>query len=73
MDAQSQAHRQRIVDRFTADFNAKYEAGQNEHGGVMCEKPGMLSHAIAEALDLIAYLYTLQEQQDAGRTITGRD
>ncbi len=73
MDVQSEAHRKRIVDRFTADFNAKYENGQRDHGGLMCEKPGMLQHAIEEALDLVAYLYTLQEQQERGRAITGRD
>lgn len=73
MDADSAAHRQRILDRFTADFTAKYEAGQSEHGGLMAEKPGMLEHAIAEVLDLVAYLYTLKEQRDEHRTITGRD
>lgn len=73
LDAASAAHCQRILDQFTADFRAKYEAGQSEHGGLMCEKPGMLEHAIGEALDLVAYLYTLKEQRDSKRTITGRD
>lgn len=67
------AHRERIISQFTADFRAKYDAGQQEHGGCMAEKPGMLEHAIAEALDLVAYLYTLKDQRDGGFVHNGRD
>lgn len=62
MNTDNAAHRDRIIARFSTEFSAKYERGQAEHGGNMWEKPGMLSHAIEEVLDLAAYLYTLDEQ-----------
>jgi len=67
------AHLRRILDRFSADASAKYEAGQDEHGGNLWEKPGMLQHALAEAIDLVIYLYTLLEQHEQRRTPSGRD
>ena len=63
MDMLHEAHVKRILDQFGRDLHAKYEAGQKEHGGNLWEKPGMLAHAIAEAIDLVVYLYTLQEQE----------
>lgn len=56
------AHRDRVIARFTAQFSKKYEAGQKEHGGDMWKKPGMLAHAIEEVIDLVAYLFTLEDQ-----------
>ncbi len=73
LDAEQQQHLTRILDRFTRDAVAKYEAGQHEHGGNLWEKPGMLEHALQEAIDLVIYLYTALEQRDTKRTITGRD
>lgn len=73
MDAAHEAHLGRILDRFNADTRAKYEAGQAEHGGNLWEKPGMLEQAIAEAIDMVVYLYTLQEQRDSRRMPNGRD
>lgn len=64
MDAAHEAHLQRILTQFNADTRAKYQAGQEEHGGELWEKPGMLEHAIEEAIDLVVYLYTLKEQRD---------
>lgn len=62
MDAAHRAHVDRILSKFNADLLAKYEAGQVEHGGNLWEKPGILDHAIEEAIDLVVYLYTLKEQ-----------
>jgi hypothetical protein len=67
MDAEHIAHVDRILTQFNRDLKAKYEAGQEEHGGNIWEKPGMLAHAIEEVIDLVVYLYTLQEQQDRVR------
>ena len=67
MDADHVAHVQRILARLNADLTAKYEVGQQEHGGNLWEKPGMLTRAIEEAIDLVVYLYTLQEQQEKSR------
>lgn len=66
MSPEHEAHLQRILDRFTADARTKYEAGQQEHGGRLWEKSGMLDHAIEEAIDLVVYLFTLREQRDRG-------
>jgi hypothetical protein len=73
MTEEQHAHVERIVRRLTADIRAKYEAGQQEHGGNLWEKPGMLEQAYAEVLDLATYLLTLMEQRDQRRRITGRD
>lgn len=73
MTSEQRAHLARILDTFTKDASAKYEAGQTEHGGNLWEKPGMLEQAIAEAIDMVIYLYTLKEQRDLRTRITGRD
>jgi len=73
MGPDNHAHLQRILDRLNVDITAKYEAGQAEHGGLLCEKPGMLEAAYSEVLDLAVYLLTLMEQRDTARRITGRD
>lgn len=73
MDAAHEAHLQRILSEFNADARAKYEAGQLEHGGNLWEKPGMLDHAIEEAIDLVVYLYTKREQRARGLKPNGRD
>jgi hypothetical protein len=45
-----------------SDLDAKFRAGQIEHGGNIWEKPGMLEHAIEEVLDMAVYLYVLRDQ-----------
>lgn len=66
LDAEHQAHLARILDAFQRDVTEKYAAGQREHGGNLWEKPGMLEHAIEEAIDLVVYLYTAKERRDKG-------
>ena len=73
MTPDHEAHLQRIKDRFVADVDAKYRAGQLEHGGQLWLKPGALENAYAEVLDLAVYLLTAMEQRDSGKAITGRD
>lgn len=62
MTPAQEAHRDRILARVNAAFADKYTKGQQEHGGDMWRKPGMLTHAKEEVLDLIAYLWTLEDQ-----------
>jgi hypothetical protein len=57
-----ESHLRRLKEQFTLDLDAKYRAGQQEHGGNIWEKRGMLAHAIEEAIDQVVYLYTLREQ-----------
>ena len=69
MGPQNVAHMERILAEVGKDFREKYAAGQEEHGGEMWLKPGMLQHAIGEVLDLLAYLYTLREQEERVRNL----
>lgn len=62
MTPDHQAHLERLIVAVTADLTRKYEAGQQEHGGNLWQKAGLLDHAIQEILDLVVYLYTLREQ-----------
>lgn len=73
MTAEQEAHLARVKERFTADLDAKYRAGQDHHGGNLWEKPGALENAYAEVLDLAVYILVLMEQRDERRRITGRD
>lgn len=73
MTPEQDAHLARILTRLTADVRAKYEDGQEKHGGNLWEKPGMLESALEEVLDLAVYLYTAIEQRDNRSRITGRD
>lgn len=63
MSEEHEAHLQRVKDVLCAQLDAKYRKGQIEHGGRLWEKPGMLEHAIEEAIDLCVYLLTLREQE----------
>lgn len=64
MDALHEAHVSRILTRFNAALRAKYEKGQQEHGGNLWQKSGMIDFAIEEVIDLAVYLYTLKEQME---------
>jgi hypothetical protein len=73
MEPEQEAHLARIKARVVGDIDAKYRAGQLEHGGNLWEKPGMLECAYAETIDQAVYLLTAMEQRDARARITGRD
>lgn len=62
MNKENEEHLQGIQVWFHKEINAKYRAGQAEHGGDMWEKPGMLRCAIEEALDQVTYLKTMHDQ-----------
>ena len=62
MDPECEAHLATIRHEFCEALDAKYRAGQEEHGGHMWEKSGMLDHAIEEAIDQVVYLFTLRAQ-----------
>lgn len=73
MEDAHRAHLARLTARVSADLAAKYEAGQQEHGGNIWEKPGMLAHAYEEVLDLLVYILTEMEQRDSGFKPNGRN
>lgn len=62
MTPEQQAHRERVLAQFTEDFRRKYDKGQREHGGNLWERVELINWAIEEAIDQVAFLYTLREQ-----------
>ena len=61
MTAEQEAHLAEIKARFVRDLDAKYRKGQQEHGGNLWLKPGLVDMALEEVLDLAVYLYTLRD------------
>lgn len=57
-----EAHLSHVVRAQSRLIDAKYRAGQRDHGGTLFKKPGMLANAIDEQVDLAVYLITLHEQ-----------
>ena len=62
MTPQREAHLSSIQESFLEKVQAKYLAGQKQHGGNLYEKSGLLDAAIDEAIDQVVYLLTLKEQ-----------
>jgi hypothetical protein len=82
MTNEQERHLDDIKYNFIKDVNRKYRHGQDEHGGDLWLKPGMIDHAIDEVIDLAVYLYTIRDQingkygpinynQGSGETISG--
>lgn len=62
MPPSCEAHLARVQERFSQLLDAKYRAGQAEHGGYMWRKKGMLNNMLEETLDMAVYVCTLEEQ-----------
>jgi len=62
MTPEQDAHCETVIRWFSQRLRAKYAKGQQEHGGNMWEKRGMLRHAQEEADDLENYLTTVADQ-----------
>jgi hypothetical protein len=62
MNKEHEEHLANIQMWFNKVIDEKYRAGQEEHGGSMWMKPGMLRCAIEEALDQVTYLKTMHDQ-----------
>ncbi len=61
MKPSQEAHLARVKERFGQLLDAKYRAGQSQHGGFLFKKR-MLPNVIEETLDLAVYVMTLEEQ-----------
>ena len=55
-------HANKIADEARELIFKKYMAGQEEHGGQLWRKKGLLNQAIMEAIDQVVYLLTLWDQ-----------
>ena len=62
MSPKQEAHLAGILRRFVQEADAKYRKGQQEHGGDLWKKPGMLGFLREECLDFVVYADTLQAQ-----------
>ena len=56
-----EAHLARIQERFSQLVDAKYRAGQEEHGGYLWRRK-MLTNVLEEVVDQVCYVLTLEEQ-----------
>ena len=61
MQPSQEAHLKRVSERLSHRIDAKYRAGQAEHGGYLWRKK-MLPNIMDEVLDLAVYVATLEEQ-----------
>ncbi len=59
-----EAHLSHVLRLQAHRTEARYRAGQAQHGGTLFTKPGMLKEALAESADLAVYLITLEEQME---------
>ena len=68
MTKPQELHLERIKERGLALLDAKYRAGQREHGGNLWKKP-MVQNIMEESLDLLVYTLTLEQQMEDMRGI----
>lgn len=63
MDKPQEAHLARVKEQVAAALDAKYRAGQAEHGGYLLDIGviALLDAAIDEAIDQATYLLSLRE------------
>ena len=68
MTPSQEAHLARVKERFSQLMDAKYRAGQGEHGGYLWRKK-MLPNVMDEVLDLAVYVVTLEEQVEEAKNL----
>ncbi len=61
MSREHEAHLGRVKRRIVERIDAKYRAGQRQHGGRLWEKP-VLEELLDEIADLAVYAETLREK-----------
>lgn len=62
MTEKHEEHLEEIKTKMIGLIDAKYRAGQEEHGGNLWEHPQLLEEGLNEVVDLAVYLLTLQSQ-----------
>lgn len=55
-------HLDHILRTFNQKCVTKYVSGNEEHGGFLPDKEGIIDMAIEEAIDQVIYLVTLKQQ-----------
>lgn len=54
---------------FISQVDAKYRAGQAEHGGNLWKKSGIIKNLVSETPDFVTYSYVLKDQLNLVRTL----
>jgi len=62
MKEQQEQHLANIKEDFYRLVSEKYKKGQEQHGGDLWLKKGLIDMAIDEAIDQVVYLFTLKGQ-----------
>ena len=62
MTTKQNEHLAKIKTDFIQLVTKKYEKGQEQHGGNLWNKKGLIDMAIDEAVDQVVYLLTLKDQ-----------
>jgi hypothetical protein len=62
-------HATQIANNFKKDYIPKYMKGQEEHGGQLWLKPGMLQRLREETLDFVSYSDVLKQQIETARDL----
>lgn len=62
MNEEQEAHLAGIKSGFCVAVDAKYRAGQRQHGGNLWKKPGVFPMLTEETLDFVVYAQTLEQQ-----------
>ncbi len=70
MTPDQERHLNYIKERFDAQVDSKYRAGQAEHGGNLWELSllELINHGIDEAIDQYTYLVTIREKLLKGKS-----
>ena len=68
MTPEQEQHLARLKSRLTTLLDAKYRLGQREHGGNLWRKK-ILPEVLAETVDFVSYVLTLEEQVEEIKTL----
>lgn len=64
MTEEQENHLLEIKAEFLHQVDKKYRKGQEEHGGNLWKKPGVLEMLMDECVDFFVYAYVLKQQRD---------
>jgi len=64
MDKEHEAHLSRVKYQIVQEIDRKYRMGQEEHGGSLWLKQGIIPNILDEVVDLVVYVLTLREQYE---------
>jgi hypothetical protein len=75
MNKENELNLMSIIEQAIDRIDRKYRKGDEQHGGKLWKKKGIIEMAIDEAIDQVVYLITLKQQIDSKTlyTVRGKD